>query len=116
MLAVDSRHFHVADHQVERLAAGALEPFAAIQKNIDVEAFVFQNIGDQAGHGGLVFHDQDTGSAMDGAQRALRQKVSAIPGKRRTAGSLYRMVFGFRGKGSRFDGRVRRDGKFNGEH
>ena len=74
MLAVDSRHFHVADHQVESLAAGALEPFAAIQKNVDAageDGFHAARLGNVcAEFSGVlfVFHNEDAdgnGGALD---------------------------------------------------
>ncbi len=58
MLPIEARHLHIADHQVEGLPGRAVQRFAAIQQHFHLHPFVFEHVGDQAGHGRLIFHDQ----------------------------------------------------------
>src|SRR5882724_6574647 len=59
MLPVQSRHLHVADHQVILLAGRALQRFPSIQQDLHLESFVLQHVGDQTCDRGLVLDHQD---------------------------------------------------------
>lgn len=48
-----------ANYQVICFSISLLEGFAPIELHVDLKAFIFQNIRDQACHGGLIFHNQN---------------------------------------------------------
>ena len=54
MLAVQARHFHVANHQVVRFAPRAFQRLAPVEQHVHAHAFVFKHVGDQPRHRGLI--------------------------------------------------------------
>src|SRR5580700_6360758 len=115
MLAVKSGHFHVANHQVERLALRAIECFASVPKHIDVQTLILEHIGNQPGHGGLVFDHQHAGSAMAGAQRPLRQSMRTMTLNCRTTVNRQKLPVRIPGAATRLDGGLDSGRKFESE-
>ena len=58
MLPVEPRHFHVANHQVKSLPRSAVQSFASVHQDFHAHALVLEHVGDQAGHGRLVFYNE----------------------------------------------------------
>src|SRR4029077_585898 len=56
MLSVETRHLHVANHQVKGLPRRALQSFAAVQQHLDMHPFVFQHVGDQTRDSRLILY------------------------------------------------------------
>src|SRR5213075_2214915 len=68
MLAVQARHFHVANHQVVRFAPRAFQRLAPVEQHVHAHAFVFKHVGDQPRHRGLIL-DYEHARAHCGPRR-----------------------------------------------
>src|ERR1700692_1689042 len=67
MLSVKPGHFHIANHQVIRLAIRLLQGLASVELHIYLKALILQNIGNQPRDGWFVFHHQNAAAVMQGS-------------------------------------------------
>ena len=83
MLTVETRHFHVANDQVEGFLRGAVQGFAAVQEHFDQKIFVLQNVGDESRNRGFILDHQDARFALRATRRGhgRRWRGGSAPGR-----------------------------------
>src|SRR5215813_6100784 len=75
MLAVEARHLHVANDEIERLSGGTTQSFVAIEKDMHFEAILLQDIADQTSDGWLIFDDQNSLSRAWGTELSQHRRT-----------------------------------------
>ncbi len=76
MLPIETGHFHVADNQVECLGRRARQSLAAIEEHVHEHPFIFEHVGDQAGHGRFIL-DNEHARAFPGFARRRKPILAA---------------------------------------
>src|ERR1700688_2273900 len=77
MLSVKPGHFHIANHQVIRLAIRLVQSLASVELHIYLKALILENIRNQPRDGWFVFHHQNASAVMQGC----RCRQSSISGR-----------------------------------